>query len=69
MGLINIFQPLSTILEPAPLINLGNIDDFSGKLGIKPRGSWVRSKNATTVLCSHPMILRILIFLNPLPIS
>ena len=31
MGLIDIFKPLSTILKPAPLINLSNIDNFSSE--------------------------------------
>ena len=41
MGLINIFKPLSTFLQPTLLINLSNIDNFSsdknwGIAGIEP---------------------------------
>ena len=31
MGSIDFFKPLFTILEPAPLINLSNIDNFSSE--------------------------------------
>ena len=41
MGSINIFKPLSTFLQPDPLINLINVDNFPSEnipemLGIEP---------------------------------
>ena len=47
MGLINIFNPLSTFLQLAPLINLSNIKNENLR-NTKKRGygSWLRSANA-----------------------
>ena len=42
MGSINIFMPLSTYLEPALLMNLSNMDDFSSEkhLGTLENEPW-----------------------------
>ena len=57
MGLFNIFKPLSTFILSVLLIHLSNIDHFSteiflGNAGNQTQGCWVRSKYATSVLCS-----------------
>ena len=56
MGSINILKTLSTFLKPAPPINLSNFEiDFFGNAENKTQGCWVKSNNATSVLCSpHP---------------
>ena len=55
MGSIHILKPLSTFLQPVPLINLGNIDNFPSEIFLgnarnQTWGGWVQSKYATSVL-------------------
>ena len=57
MGSINIIKPLSTFHWPVLLINLSNINNLFlwnnfGNAGNQTRYCWVRSKYASSVLCS-----------------
>ena len=56
MGLINNFKALYTFLKQATSINLSNIEIHFWECQDANPGSWVRSKNATSVLCSPPNI-------------
>ena len=55
MGSIDIFKRLSTLLLASPSINPSNIKkfqiEFFENAGNKSWSYWVRSKNATSVLC------------------
>ena len=54
----------SNFLKPQPLLNIGNIEiNFCfGNAENRTRGSWVRSTNATSVLCSPIPVSRNITF-------
>ena len=61
MGSINSFKPLSTFFQPAPLIKLNNVDNFSSerKLGAvksNPGQLGPEASTLTIVLCCSPLL-------------